>query len=114
MSFELSPWDKTIPYENPKTGYKTTLYNIAVAGRMIGRSTQTITKWEISGAIPVTPFRVKGRRMYCEEQINILVECAYEAKISQGRKIAQTNFSSQVQKKWNELFKEIFGVEEDE
>lgn len=114
MSFELSPWDKIIPYKNEKTGYETTLYNSAVAGRMIGRSTQTMTKWEIAGTIPITPFRVNGKRMYCEEQINILIECAENARISQGRKIAQTNFSSQVQKKWNELFREIFEVSEDE
>lgn len=114
MSFELSPWDKKIPYKNNKTGYETILYNSAVAGRMIGRSTQTMTKWEIAGTIPVTPFRVHGRRMYCEEQIEILIECAEKAKIAQGRKISQTSFSSQVQKKWNELFKEIFGVEKNE
>lgn len=111
MSLELLPWDKSVPYKNKKTGYETTLYNSAVAGRAIGRSTQTMTKWEIAGTVPVTPFRVGGKRMYCSEQIEILVECAYKAKISQGRKIAQTNFSSQVQKKWNELFKKIFGVE---
>lgn len=114
MSFDLSPWDKKIPYKNEKTGYETTLYNSAVAGRAIGRSTQTMTKWEIAGTIPVTPFRVSGRRMYCEEQIMILMECAEKARISQGRKISQTSFSSQVQKKWNELFKEIFGVKDDE
>ena len=114
MSFDLSPWDKSIPYKNEKTGYETTLYNSAVAGRAIGRSTQTMTKWEIAGTIPATPFRVGGKRMYCEEQIKILMDCAENARISQGRKISQTNFSSQVQKNWNELFREIFGVKEND
>lgn len=114
MILELSPWDRTVPYTNKKTGYSTTLYNINVVSTHLGRTSQTVRKWEIAGTIPKTPFSIQGRRLYCTEQIEILVECAEKAKISTGKKISQTNFTRNVQLRWNKLFTEIFGNEREE
>lgn len=109
MSLELSPWDREIPYTNPETGYTTTLYNINVVATYLGRTSQTVRKWEIAGTIPKTPFKIEGKRLYSKEQVEILVECAEKAQISTGKKISQTNFTRNVQLKWQELFKKIFG-----
>lgn len=105
---ELSAWDREVPYTNEKTGFSTTLYNINVVANALGRTSQTIRKWEIAGVIPKTPFKSEGRRLYAKEQIEILVECAEKAHISTGKKISQTTFTANVDKKWKELFNKIF------
>lgn len=106
---ELMSWDKKVPYTDKNTGYSTDLYNINVLANSLGRTSQTIRKWEIAGVIPKTPFKLDGKRMYCTEQIKIIVECAEKAQISSGKNMSQTTFTKNVFKKWNELFKEIFG-----
>ena len=106
---ELSAWDREVPYTNEKTGFSTTLYNINVVATALGRTSQTIRKWEIAGVIPKTPFKSDSRRLYSKEQIDILVECAEKAHLSTGKKISQTSFTSNVDKKLKELFKKIFG-----
>ena len=114
MSVELSPWDRAIPYTNKETGYSTTLYNINVLANWLGRTSQTIRKWEIAGVIPKTPFKSDGKRLYSKEQIDILVECAEKANISTGKKMSQTNFTRNVQKKWQKLFDEIFKIKQED
>lgn len=114
MSLKLSPWDRSIPYTNSDTGFSTTLYNINVVATYLGRTSQTIRKWEIAGVIPKTPFKSDGRRLYCKEQIEILVECAEKAKISTGKKMSETNFTRNVQLKWQKLFDEIFKNKQEE
>lgn len=106
---ELSAWDREVPYTNKNTGYSTKLYNIKVVATALGRTPQTIRKWEVAGAIPKTPFKLEGKRMYCKEQIDILVECAEKAQISTGKNMSQTGFTRNVQKRWQSLFKDIFG-----
>ena len=60
--YEVSRWGRAIPYTTP-TGIHTCLYNIATAAEAIGRTAQTLRKWEVSGTVPLTPFKVGGKRM---------------------------------------------------
>lgn len=106
---ELSDWDRKVPYKNESTGFETTLYGINVVATQLGRTSQTIRKWEIAGVIPKTPFKINGRRLYCKEQIDILIACAEKARISTGKSISSTSFTSNVEKQWSLLFKQIFG-----
>lgn len=101
--------DRVIHYTDPNTGYETTLHSIGYLAAELGRVPQTIRKWEISGAIPKTPFTVRGRRYYCDEQIQIVVECAENARLSSGIPPSTTTFTPNVEKRWRELFKKIFG-----
>lgn len=105
--YERVPWGKEIPYTSP-TGYETTLYTIGTVAEAIGRTTQTIRKWEVGGIIPPTPFKQKGKRLYSKEHIDAIVTCAERAKIKQGaRSVHQTNFSNWVYKEFekiNDLF----------
>lgn len=78
------PWGRAIDYTSP-TGKKTTLYNIAAAAQAVGRTSQTVRKWEISKKIPPSPFKDKqGRRLYSKEHIDALVRCVEKYHISIG------------------------------
>ena len=41
MSYEKTPWGREIEYTSPRTGRKTTLYNIGVVAEAIGRNPET-------------------------------------------------------------------------
>lgn len=70
------------------------LFYIGTLADALGRTTNTIRKWEISGVIPDPCFRdTHGRRLYSQEQIDVIVGCAERAKIKQGLSIANTSFS---------------------
>lgn len=85
-------------------GKEIELYYISTLAEALGRSTQTVRKWEISGVLPKTMFKDKnGRRMYSDEQINIIVNVAEECQIKQGLTIANTSFSARVHRRINEL-----------
>lgn len=104
--YEKQPWGREIPYTSPITGRSTTLYNIGVAAEAIGRTTQTVRKWEISGVIPPTPFKQKGKRLYSKEHIDVMVECAERYKIAQGSR-NYSSFSHRLYKEFqkvNDLF----------
>ena len=103
MSYEKQPWGREIPYTSPITGRSTTLYNINVAAEAIGRTPQTIRKWEVGGIIPPTPFRQQGKRLYSKEHIDALVRCAEKAKIKQGAKITETSFTKRLYKEFEEI-----------
>ena len=109
--YERTPWGKEIPYTSPITGRSTTLYNIGVVAEAIGRTSQTIRKWEVGGVIPPTPFRQKGKRIYSKEHIDAIVKCAEKAKIMQGSKTSQTTFSNNLYKEFQKVndlfFKEV-------
>lgn len=80
-------------------GKEIELFYIRALAYALGRSEQTIRKWEISGVLPNTCFRDKyQRRMYTQEQIDIIVKIAEECKIKQGLSIANTSFSHKVHK----------------
>lgn len=106
--YEKTPWGREIPYKSPITGYETTLYNIAVVGEAIGRTSQTIRKWEVGGIIPPTPFRQNGKRLYSKEHIDAIVKCAEKIRIKQGSSSAvYTTFSKKLYEEFekvNDLF----------
>lgn len=73
------------------------LYPISKLASELGRSSDTIRKWEISGVLPKPIFKDKhGRRLYTQEQIDAIVECAIKSKIRQGYSLSNTNFSPRV------------------
>ena len=75
------------------------LFYIGSLASALGRSTNAIRKWEIAGVIPDPCFKdSKGRRLYSQEQIDTIVQCAERAKIKQGLSIANTSFSTWVHK----------------
>lgn len=107
MSYEKTPWGREIPYTSPITGRSTTLYNIGVVAEAIGRTSQTIRKWEVGGVIPPTPFKQKGKRLYSKEHIDAIVKCAESTRIMQGSQVSQTVFSKKLYvefQKVNDLF----------
>lgn len=75
------------------------LFYIGALASALGRSTNAIRKWEIAGVIPDPCFRdEQGRRLYSQEQIDVIVQCAEKAQIKQGLSIANTSFSTWVHK----------------
>lgn len=71
-----------------------TVYPISKLASALERSTLTIRRWEREGIIPDTFFTSKrGHRMYSQDQIDIIVQCAEEAGIKRGSPIADTEFS---------------------
>ena len=107
MSYEKTPWGREIPYTSPVTGRKTTLYNIGVVAEAIGRTSQTIRKWEVGGVIPPTPFKQKGKRLYSKEHIDAIVMCADKSRLKQGSGVSKTTFSEKLYiefQKVNDLF----------
>lgn len=85
-------------------GKDVALYPISTLAEALGRSSATIRKWEVAGIIPDCLFRgPMGRRLYTEEQIRIIVECAEISNVRSGYSIANTNFTPRVVKRLNEL-----------
>lgn len=70
------------------------LFYIGALASALGRDPNTIRRWEIAGIIPDPCFKDKmGKRLYSQEQIDVIVKCAERAKIKQGGSIANTSFS---------------------
>lgn len=112
--YEKTPWGREIPYTSPITGQKTTLYNIGVVAEAIGRTSQTIRKWEVGGVIPPTPFKQKGKRLYSKEHIDAIVKCAEKSKILQGSNgVSHTMFSKRLYKEFQKV-NDIFFKKGDE
>lgn len=84
-------------------GEEVKLYFIASLAEALGRTTQTVRKWEISGMIPPCFKDSNGRRLYTEEQINLIVQIAEETKLGQGK--STSAFSNKVHKALKELNK---------
>ena len=77
-------------------GKKVELFPVGVLATAVGRTSQAIRKWEVAGIIPPSFFKDKsGKRLYTQEQIDIISGCAERAHISQGKSISRTSF-----KKW--------------
>lgn len=80
------------------------LFYIGTLANALGRTTNTIRKWEIAGVIPDPCFQdANGRRLYSQEQIDAIVRCAEEAKIKQGLSISNTSFSQWCHKELDAL-----------
>lgn len=110
--YEKTPWGREIPYTSPITGRKTTLYNIGVVAEAIGRTSQTIRKWEVGGVIPPTPFKQKGKRLYSKEHIDVIVKCAESSHIMQGSQVSQTAFSKKLYREFQKVNDLFFKKEE--
>ena len=107
MSYEKTKWGRAIHYKSPITGRETTLYNIATVAEALGRTSQTVRKWEIGGIIPKTPFKSNKQRLYAEEHIDALIRCAEKVHLMQGSKGSRGRFSKyafEEFQKVNELF----------
>ena len=109
---EVIKWGRAIPYTSP-TGVKTTLYSTGILAHELGRTTQTIIKWEIGGIIPPTRFRINGRRFYSDEHINAVLDSAEKSHIRQGSKLSITQFSPRMYKEFARLNEYFFGKKED-
>lgn len=91
-------------------GEELSLFYIDRLASELGRTPQTIRKWEVSGILPKPIFRDKlGRRLYSQEQINAIVECAEKSNVRQGYSVANTNFSVRVYKALEEINSKYLG-----
>ena len=91
-------------------GEEVKLFYIERLASELGRTPQTIRKWEVSGILPKPIFRDKlERRLYSLEQINAIVECAEKSNLRQGYSVANTNFSVRVHKALDEINKKYIG-----
>ena len=87
-------------------GKKVILYPVSVLSEALGRSNQTIRKWEIAGILPRTMFEDSRKcRLYSKEQIDIIVKCAEECQITQGSSISRTLFKKMVHEELSKLAK---------
>ena len=85
-------------------GEEVNLFYIERLASELGRTPQTIRKWEVSGILPKPIFKDKNnRRLYSQEQIDAIVECAEKSNVRQGYSVANTNFSVRVFKALNEI-----------
>lgn len=85
-------------------GEEIDLFYIDRLASELGRTPQTIRKWEVSGILPKPIFKDKnGRRLYTDEQIQVIVDCAEKSNVRVGYSIANTNFSPRVFKALEEL-----------
>lgn len=114
MDYTKTKWGREIPYTSP-TGIKTYLYNIGTLAEELGRTVQTVRKWEIGGVIPPTPFKQNGRRLYSREHMDAIIMSAEKAKIRQGSSSTHhTCFSKLVFKEFQRINDMFFKVEEKE
>ncbi|MFI3211679.1 MAG: MerR family transcriptional regulator, partial [Peptostreptococcaceae bacterium] len=82
------------------------LFYIDKLASELGRTPQTIRKWEVSGILPNPIFKDKhNRRLYSLEQIEVIVECAVKSNVRQGYSVANTLFSRRVFKGLEEVNK---------
>lgn len=87
-------------------GEEITVYPIGKLASALNRSSLTIRRWEQNGIIPSTFFvNKRGHRMYSQEQIDIIVQCAKECNIKQGYGMTQTDFSLICHERLGELKK---------
>ena len=106
---DKTPWGRAIPFKSPTTGKETTLYNIGAMAQAIGRTSQTVRKWEIAGTIPPTPFKQGVKRLYCTEQIEAVVRCVEKYKVTMGNQIPAA-FSKAVYREFKKINEEFFGT----
>ena len=97
-----------MPVANKQTGTingeELELFYVDRLASELGRTPQTIRKWEVSGILPKPIFKDKNnRRLYSQEQIDAIVECAEKSNVRQGYSVANTNFSVRVFKALNEI-----------
>ena len=79
------------------------VYSISELCSELGRTPDTVRKWELAGVLPPTCFRdARGHRLYTLEQIDTIRSCAEKVNLSQGRNSLQY-FRKAVRKALKEL-----------
>ena len=100
-------WGRYIEYTSP-TGEKTVLSNIGVVANAIGRTSQTVRKWEVAGIIPPSPFKQGNKRLYAQEHVDILVEGVEKYHVCMGQAISPY-FKRFVYKEFQKINDKFFG-----
>lgn len=89
------------------------LYYVNTLALELGRTNQTIRKWEIAGIIPKTPFKdTRGCRLYTRDMIDLIVQAAEETEIKQGGSLKNSSFSSKIHRRMKKLLKEKYDIGE--
>lgn len=106
-------------FENKKctlavvNGHKLKLYKIGILAQRIDRTAATVREWESKGIIPKSEFKDKyGRRLYTQEQIEVIHHYVKRDRVSIGRAFTLTNFSVHCHRAFAELHKQYFGGKE--
>ena len=87
-----------------KNGVQVELFPIGELADYLGRTTQTVRKWELSGVLPNTLFRNKrGYRLYTSEQIMLIGKTAEETQLMTGRQYSKIKFSKLVKERLEKL-----------
>lgn len=87
-----------------KNGVQVELFPIGELADYLGRTTQTVRKWELSGVLPNTLFRNKrGYRLYTREQIMLIGKTAEETQLMTGRQYSKIKFSKLVKERLAKL-----------
>lgn len=87
--------------EYPISGAKVVLFPISELAKALGRTTQTVRKWETNKVIPKAVFRDSSkRRLYSKEQIELIVVIADEEDIRQGFNLENSNFTKRIFDSW--------------
>jgi len=91
-------------------GKEQDLFYVQSLAEALGRSSQTVRRWEIAGVIPPCLFKDKlNRRLYTQEQIDVIVRIAEECKIQQGHSLRLNPFPKKVKEALEELNKTYIG-----
>ena len=95
---------KPLKYKLP-TGEVVDLYSIGKLAQKLSREPQVIKKWELSGALPKTPFKTQRKfRLYTQEQIDLISECAESFNIRNGVSIKASGFTEAIQSGYVAIF----------
>lgn len=89
------------------------LFYINVLAEAIGRTPQSVRKWELAGVIPRTCFNDQyNRRLYSQEQIDAVVRCIEESRLSSHRRTTY-KFSALCTTAFKELQEKYMGGKTD-
>ena len=87
-----------------KNGVQVELFPIGELADYLGRTTQTVRKWELSGVLPNTLFiNKRGYRLYTREQIMLIGKTAEETQLMTGRQYSKIKFSKLVKERLEKL-----------
>lgn len=113
------PWDSYPHIEMLHNGETKRFYTVGILAKALGKSSQTIRKWENWGYIPRSQYRFPGRsssthhrkegqrRLYTREQIEGVVSVAYETGVLTTEGKANNVGSSGFPEKVTALFEEL-------
>jgi DNA-binding transcriptional MerR regulator len=75
-------------------------YPVGELARRLGRTSQTIRKWEKDGVLPKAGRDASGRRGYTAEQINVIVQLVHSVDYKMGTSIESTGLPELLQKEF--------------